>query len=137
MAQITKSNIAQIRADVEAALRAVYAKHGIDVTVGRITYNSESFRCRIEGNVRGATGAGNAAPTNAYAAALKNKAYMLGKTFDATKIYRVGTLGRAQVVGYNGRARKYPFIVKQLSTGKQFVVSAMTTRNAVEAGEVA
>ena len=133
MAQITRSNIAQIRADVEAALKTIYAKHGVDVSVGRITYNTDSFRCRIEGNVRGATAA---APVNPKAAALKKASFLLPVGFDETKTYRSTSLGRVQVTGYNSRARSYPFIVKQLATGKSYKVTSMQVRSIVDAGEV-
>ena len=131
MAQITKSNIAQIRADVEAALKTIYAKHGVDISVGRIVYNENQFRCKIEGNVRGANAA---APVTPKAAALKNALWLLPNTFDETKKYRVGSLGPSIVVGYNSRARQYPFIVKQVSTGKSYKVSQMSLRMAIEAG---
>ena len=134
MAQITKSNIAQIRADVEAALKAIYAKHGVDVTVGRIMYNADSFRCKIEGNVRGAAAT---APVTPKAAALPRAAWMLGDKFDETKTYQSPSLGRVKVTGYNAKAHKYPFIIKQIATGKQYKITSMQAKNIVNNGEVA
>lgn len=134
MAQITRENIKQIRADVEAALKTIYAKHGVDITVGNIRFNAESFRCKIEGNVRGAAGA---TPVTPKAAALPRAAWMLGDKFDETKTYTSQSLGRVKVTGYNAKAFKYPFIIKQLSTGKQYKVSSTQAKAIVDAGEVA
>ena len=133
MAQITRTNIAQIRADVEAALKTIYAKHGVDVTVGNIRFNAESFRCKIEGNVRGAAGT-VATPK---AAALPRAAWMLGDEFNETKTYQSPSLGRVKVTGYNAKAHKYPFIVKRLSTGQFYKLSTLQTKAIVDAGEVA
>ena len=135
MAQITRSNIEQIRADVEAALKTIYAKHGVDVTVGRIMFNAESFRCKIEGNVRG----GSATPDDitSILADLYRRAWMLGKEFDETKTYQSPSLGRVKVTGYNAKAIKYPFIVKQIATGKQYKITTQSAKSIVAAGVVA
>ena len=133
MAQITRTNIKQIRADVEAALKAIYAKHGVDVTVGRITYNTESFRCKIEGNVRGATGT---VATPKAVALGKVAAYALGKEFDETKTYSSPSLGHVKITGYNAKAFKYPFIVKKLSTGVQYKLSEYQAKSIVANGAV-
>ena len=140
MAAITRTNITAIRNDVEAALRTIYAKHGVDVTVGRITFNAESFRCKIEGVVRSAVGGPTAtAPVDAKALALKNKGYLLnsaGAVFDETKEYRSPSLGCIKVVGYNSKAKKYPFIV-QTRAGKRYKFTSMSVKSFVAAGAVA
>lgn len=133
MAQITRTNIAQIRADVEAALKAIYTKHGVDVTVGRITYNADSFRCKIEGNVRGATGE---VVTPKAAALSRIATTILGKEFDETKTYQIASLGRVKITGYNAKAFKFPFIVKQLATGKSYKVTETQAKSIVAAGAV-
>jgi len=134
MAQITKFNIAQIRADVEAALKTVYAKHGVDVTVGRITYNDSSFRCKIEGIVRNTNGV---VPVTPKAAALSKFAYLLGKDFSEDNTYRSPSLGLVKITGYNAKAIKYTVIMKQLTTGKSYKVTLSAAKVAVSQGEVA
>ena len=134
MAQITRANIGQIRADIEAAMKAIYAKHGIDVVVGNIRYNDSSFRCKLEGNVRGANGT---VATPKAAALGKIAKITLGSAFDETKTYHSPSLGRVKVTGYNEKAFKYPFVVKQLSTGKQFKITTMSAKSIVANGEVA
>ena len=137
MPAITKSNIANIRSDVEAALKAIYAKHGVDVTVGRITYTASNFRCKIEGVVRAAVGS-TATPADPRALALKSRARLIfGNAFKEGGIYNILGLGKGIVTGYNSRARAYPFVVKSVSTGKTYKVSSMIVKAAVAAGEVA
>jgi hypothetical protein len=135
MAAITRSNIGAIRADVEAALSNIYAKYGVDITVGRITFTADSFRCKIEGVVRGT--AGYNAPVSPKVAALPGASWLLGSTFDQTKTYHSTTLGTVMFTGYNSRARKYPFIVKQLRTGKSYKISTLGAKSIVAAGAVA
>jgi len=135
MAQITRTNIAQIRAELEAAMKAIYAKHGVDVTVGRISYNDASFRCKIEGNVRGAGATASVTPK---AAALgKVAALLLGKDFSETKTYKNASLGLVKVTGYNSKAFKYPFIITQVATGKSYRVTQETVKQMVAAGAIA
>lgn len=134
MAQITKENIKQIRADLDAAMKAIYAKHGVDVTIGTIRFNAESFRCKIEGNVRGATGT---VATPKAAALSKVAKTVLGSTFDETKTYTSPSLGRVQVTGYNAKAFKYPFVVKQLSTSKLYKITTTSAKSIVANGAVA
>ena len=145
MAAITRTNITAIRNDVEAALRTIYAKHGVDVTVGRITFNADSFRCKIEGVVRAAAVSPNSpnvatAPVNPQALALKKKGYLLnaaGAAFDETKEYIAPSLGRIKVVGFNAKAKKYPFIVQVAATGKRYKFTTLSVKGFVANGAVA
>jgi hypothetical protein len=137
MATISRSNISTIRADVEAALRTVYAKHGIDITVGRITFTANDFRCKITGVVRGAAGTSTAAPVDPTAFALTRAAYQLGNNYKAGAKYHSTSLGKIEIVGYNSKAKKYPFIVKVVANGKKYKVSSSSAKAAVEAGAVA
>ena len=49
-----KSNLKEIRADINAALQAVMDKHGILLSFGNITYDPDgsNFRTRLQGNVK-------------------------------------------------------------------------------------
>ena len=133
MAQITSANIKQLRADVEAALKTIYAKHGVDITVGRISYNADSFRCKIEGIVRGAS----KTPVTPAEKALPSAKFYLGSGFKEGAVYTDPKLGRVKVTGYNSRARKYPFVITQLSTSAKFVGSLLQVNRIIERGEVA
>jgi hypothetical protein len=45
--QFDKANLNQVRADINAALLAVTAKHGIDIAIGSISYNAASFTTKM------------------------------------------------------------------------------------------
>lgn len=136
MTTLTKPAVANLRKELEAALKLVAAKTGVDFTVGIIRYDATSARCKIEGVVRGATGA--VAPVDLKALALTRQAYQLGANFAADKVYLCPNVGRVKVVGYNPKAHKYPFIVEQVGfRGKKYRVSTLTAKTFVAAGAVA
>ena len=134
MTTLSKPAVANLRKELEAALALVAAKTGVDFTVGIIRFDATSARCKIEGVVRGATGA--ATPVSPKEAALGRYAYILGNAFDENKEYRSMSLGVVKVVGYNAKAHKYPFIV-QLRNGKRYKLTTSATKAIVQAGAVA
>ena len=137
MATITKSNIAQHRKEIETTLKALSAKTGIDFNIGRITYNADSLRCKLEGTVRGAAGTSKTTVADPHLVSLlKNASWALPAGFDQTKSYSSQQLGTVKIVGYNSRARSYPFIV-QAKNGKKYKVASFGARMMVEAGAVA
>ena len=131
---LTKTQVANARKELDAALKQVAAKIGIDFSIGRITFTDATFRCKLEAVVRGATGA--AAPVNIKSVALQRNAYLLGNTFDETKNYRSGTLGTVKFVGFNAAARKYPFVVLQVATGKRYKIGTLSAKSMVTAGAI-
>lgn len=135
MTALTKANVANLRKELEAALKIVAQKTGVDFTVGIIRYDASTARCKIEGVVRGATGA--VAPVSPKEAALGRYAYLLGNAFDENKEYRCPSLGVIKVVGYNAKAHKYPFIVQQKTTGKKYKFTTLSVKNMVANGAVA
>lgn len=128
MAKITKSNIATIRADIEAALKAVAAKHGVDFNLGRISYNDNELRGKLVGIARGATGADETVKVTPEQLALTKYGYLLGSKFDSSKDYQHPTLGTVRVVGYNTRARTMPVIIQQLGSGKRYKCALYTVK---------
>lgn len=129
MAKITRSNIAQIRADIDAALKAVAAKHGVDFTLGRIVFNENEFRGKLTGVARGAAGLPNVTPGNPEILALAKNTWLFGPTFDITKEYKHPTLGTVKVVGYNSKAHKFPVIIAQVGTGKRYKTTVSTVKS--------
>ena len=45
---ITKQSIAQIHAELDAALKAIAAKHGLDMSKSRIVYTDTKFKMNLE-----------------------------------------------------------------------------------------
>jgi hypothetical protein len=137
MTALTKSTVAQIRNDLDAALKAVAAKHGVDFSIGTIRFSADQMGCRVTGVARGAAGTSATAAVKPEQLALKKKAYLLGSAFDDTKTYRSPSLGTVKVVGYNGRAKKYPYIVLQVGTNKRYKITALSAKSIVDAGAIA
>jgi hypothetical protein len=135
MKSLDRTSIHMLRAELEAALKTVAAKTGVDFSVGIIRYDSATARCKIEGVVRGAAGTSTAVPTNPALVALKRQARMVG--LDETKNYRSSTLGVVKVVGYKPRSYKYPYIVQMASNGRRYKVTANTIQAMVREGPVA
>lgn len=135
MTTLSKPAVANLRKELEIALAAVAAKTGVDFTIGIIRFDATTTRCKIEGVVRGATGA--TAPVTPKEIGLKRYAFLLGNKFNEDDIYRVPSLGRIKVVGYNPKAHKYPFIVQVVGTGKRYKYTVASVKSFVEAGAVA
>jgi hypothetical protein len=53
---INKENIKQIHQSLDAAIRAVGEQYGISFSLGTIRFDQNSFRCKLEGNDKSATG---------------------------------------------------------------------------------
>jgi len=45
--QFTSSNLDLLRADINAALRQISEKHGIDMKIGTMSYSSDKTTCRL------------------------------------------------------------------------------------------
>lgn len=135
MTQLTRDDVKQIRAEIDAAMRAIGAKHGMAFTLGTIKFDSAQMRGtltgRKTGSTTGSTASGATVVVTVPAAAL-NKFKALG--IDPTKRYSIGgAVGAAKFVDYVPRRPKYPFVVER-SDGKRFKVSDFSAQAAVKAG---
>ena len=133
---LTKSDVVNYRKELEAALRIVSAKTGINVSIGRIVYSLDgsSIRCKIEG-VQRTAGNVPGVVTNAKDAALAANSWRLGSTFDETKTYLSMSLGRVKIVGFARQAKKYPFIISTVA-GKRYKITSFEAKNIVANGAV-
>jgi len=113
-----RGNIASMRFEVEAALKAVGAKHGVDFGVGRITFTPSDFRCKI-------TAVPHSAVPNSVAGLVDPKRSAEAVALANVGVYRLGIskadlanqfyhprLGNATLIGYAPRRHVYPFTVK-------------------------
>ena len=136
MTALTKPQVAAIRADLALAFALVAKKHGVDFSLGTIRFNAESMRGTLSGIVRGAAGTSVTAPVDLKALALaKTGKRVLGASFNTTAKYRSQSLGVVSFVGYNTRARAYPFVVLT-SAGKRYKIGTNAAQSMVTAGAV-
>lgn len=137
MAKITSfnhTNIKALRKDINAALEAVLAKHGLTADLGNIRFGATDFRCKLNVEVASNTGLGSVADTTA-ANERKFKAHAwkfgltgdeFGKTFKSR-----GT--RFTIIEINPRAKKrggYPVIAKN-ARGTEYKFAASFAKEAV------
>lgn len=120
MVTITKSNIATIRSDVEKALAAVAATYGLTITVGRITYEDSSFRCKVEGNAVVTSVVAGKQVKQIARSPLFN---VFGSKLDMNAEYVSSRLGVIKFVDYRESSYKYPVIVEQVNTKKRYKVT--------------
>jgi hypothetical protein len=137
MTALTKTQVAAIRADLATAFALVAKKHGMDFSLGTIRFGADTMSGKLTGVVRGAAGTSMSAPVDVKALALaKTGKRLLGASFDATAKYRSQSLGVVSFVGYNSRARAYPFVVLT-SAGKRYKIGSNAATSMVTAGVVA
>lgn len=103
--QFNKTNLKIIRADIDAALASVEAKHGIKFNLGNIRFSDNDFRGKLECNSV-ADASGNA--INPAEVHFNDNRWRVGLARDAFgKTFRSN--GRTfTIVGVNTRAKKYP-----------------------------
>ena len=134
MSALTKPQLTVIRADINAALAAAAKKHGMDFSLGNIRFSPDTMSGKLTGVVRSAVGASGNGPVDLKSLALaKNGKWLLGASFVETAKYRSPSLGPVSFVGYNSRARAYPFVVLT-SAGKRYKISPTSAKSMVAAG---
>jgi len=136
MTTLTKNDVIRARAELEKALRTASVVLGIDFKVGKITYTSDSFRCKLDATVRGAGGASTKVATDPHYAALLKAQFLLPVGFSSALTYKSDTLGKIKFVGYNTRAHAYPFIVQSTVSGKKYKLTRAAANAIVERGDV-
>jgi len=97
-----------LRADLQKVLDAYATKQGITLTVGNMSFTSEAVSIKMEARVAG----GKSLREQKLDSSLKLQAYIDRLSLDVIK-------GK-QLVGYNSRAHKMPYIYLEVATGKRF-----------------
>lgn len=125
-----KTNLKQLRAEFQAAVDVVAAKHGLVAGLGNIRFDANKFSVRLE--VRTKSPSASIASTNANTLefeALKKQWRVPG--IDTTKTYRLRVKSgyvSVKFVGFVDRRYKFPFTV-QATDGKRYKVSVEQANN--------
>jgi len=103
--RFNKSNLKSIRADIDAALKAVEKKHGVSFNLGNIRYSDNDFRGKLE-CFSATDNSGNT--VNIDKQNFESKAWLVG--VKKTSFGKTFTVGRKTytICGINTRAKKYP-----------------------------
>lgn len=107
-----KQNLAILRKEIDAALNAVAARHGIELKIGNISFDAGRFGTKLEGKSDS-----NADQEQKYAINMANL-----YDIDATKTYTKADGTTMQIVRFDSKKRKMPWIVRA-QDGKLYKIS--------------
>lgn len=132
MPEITKPQLATLRAAITAALASVHID-GLSINLGNCSYTTSSATFKLEVK----TVAANGLLVGKEAEAFKVNAHSYG--LDAGDLFKEILVGGRPFVltGLNPRASKQPFQVKEKATGKSFKVSPYSVIAALQGSEAA
>lgn len=131
MATFNSTNIKEARADLEVVLRRFEEKYKVKFNIGRITYDSDSLRCKIEA-VK--TESGESVAESKMKKDWSENAALIGlKVSDLGKTFFIGANINSQVIvkGIKPRNHRYPVIV-ETPNGKLYKISASLLKSNLE-----
>ena len=118
---ITSQSLREIRVDIDAALAAVGAKHGLVLKAANATYNAAGTNATFKLEVN-AVQSGEVVTKEA--ADLKQYMRRLGlNDSHLTQVFRVGGMS-VTLTGYRRKASTKPFLVKTVSGDNEYIVPA-------------
>jgi hypothetical protein len=123
MTTIDRDFIKAVRLEINAALEAIAQKHGVTIEAGNASFarDGSSGTFKLEIVSKETAPEGESVSDIKFAAALN----VYGRFDDIAPnaMFKDNRLGVVTVIGYNSRAREYPYIVKTV-TGDRFKLSA-------------
>jgi hypothetical protein len=117
--EFSKANLLLLRDDINAELTALGEKYGITLQAVNGSFSPTECTFKLEVTLEGEKTRKDTRKETLLE--MYGKLYV--KDFDINAIYSHPGLGDFNFVGYNSRARKNPFEVKQLSSGKTYVLT--------------
>lgn len=124
MKQMTKDQLRLLRSELDAVLPEIAAKLGMSIKVGNGSYDATSGTLKVEAamiNDSGVVLTKEARHFKLYATSYGLEADDLNKTF-------ITTHGAFQITGLSLRSSKFPVLVKEVSTGREYKYSADLVR---------
>lgn len=131
-ATISKDFLRLLRVDIDAALAAVGAKHGLKMNAGtcRFTETTATFKLEV------ATIGENGEVASKEHDALISLRIALGLTeANMNQVFKIGTASFT-LHGYDSKKRSKPFLIKRLDNGKNYVIDSATLAKALGNPEV-
>jgi hypothetical protein len=120
MQTLSKEQLNAIREDINIVLKTVGDKYKMDISLGSISYQADSFTGKLHALPLDETG--NAITQEKKNLELLGKMF-LGEDFDVTKTFMHKKLGEMRVYGIKTRT-KLPIVVESLKTGKHYLFTA-------------
>jgi len=130
IAEIDKPALRLLRSEIEAALRPLAEKHGIDFGTGRCKYTGANATIEVKISVRDAEGNIRTREAEDYkrlAASCGLKAEWLGAEFTSQ--------GRTlRITGLNPKAVKYPVLARDIADGQGYKFRAEVIKDRMTLG---
>ena len=123
--QFTKSNLNDLRSDLDKVLSKYSNEAGIHCNVGSIRFGEREANIKLTVSLPS---------TNGMFTSAEEEAFNMFSRVDSISVglHEVGSsssLGNVKMVGYKSRNRKYPYIVEQVSTGSRYKISTSSARS--------
>ena len=123
--QFTNELLKEFRDDFTEAVKGLEKKYGVEISLGSIRYQSTSFEAKLSV----LKGVGDKSPGQVQ---FEKNAFMYGlKNDDFGKVFTVKG-AQYQIVSIDTKKRKYPLVVKDVNTQKEYGMTVDTVKRALE-----
>lgn len=108
--EFDQANLKALRTELDVVLAKFKKKSGVEFTLGKIKYSSNTVTLTVEGKIVGTQSS-------------EAKMLEVFTKFKENDIIRLAALGECKVVGFKSKNKKYPYIVETLHTAKRYKLS--------------
>lgn len=119
---LTKEKVLDIQQDINCAIQEVAEKHGIQINMGNCRYNKNNATMSL----KIATVSNNGNVNTKERENFKNFAIAYGLCPDFLDHEFDHNGNQYKIIGLNTRAHKFPVIVREISTGKNYKIKPDT-----------
>ena len=123
MMKFDKTNLTTLRSDVNAALAAVAAKHGVKINLGNCRFSPSEANFKLNVCTIGTDGTVVDAEVEALKSAYVIE-YVIGTTAKNLDRHFTAQGMTFVLTGYKSRRRAYPFRARDVNTGKTYFLPA-------------
>ena len=128
--EFNKTNLPQLRSEINEALAAIGAKHGITLLAGNASYRGNEATFKLMMSVGEEKSARDIKIDKMSSALPLWWKLAFADRLDVNSIFKHGNMS-FKVIGYNTRAKTMPFIIKDVANGKEYKVSKSDIEKAV------
>lgn len=116
--EFTRLNIQWTRKEMEAVFAAIEEEHGIKLSIGTMSFDTDRFTCRVEGVVIKSGMEGKSVREIKGKDDFLNNCFMYG--MEKTDLGQTKVIKGVEykLIGLNTRSKKYPLIIENKATGK-------------------
>jgi hypothetical protein len=128
IAKFNQNNCAQLGEEIEAALKGIADKHGVLIKRRGGSFSSELFSIKLEIATVGEHGAASREAED-----FKRYAGLFGHGLEEAhlgKEFELPNGKKYQLKGFMPRRRKFPFLCKDMATGKDILLQEMPVQRA-------